>query len=84
MDLLHGMKLCALMGTGRAVGAGSRVKTGTAPCVHSRGTPGDGYVVALFPAEHPTLALLLRAHGVPGAEAAKTAGRLLQAVQRPK
>ena len=39
---------------------------------------GDGYVIALYPAESPRLLLLVCVHGVPGAEAAVTVGRILR------
>jgi len=84
-ELLSGMALSALEGTGRKAGAALRgvsllAKTGTAPCDHARKKPGDGYVLVLFPAEQPQLALLLQKHGSPGMEAAAAAGRLLRLI----
>ena len=81
--LVRGMALSAQAGTASAIGRalGGRAalaKTGTAPCVHARRAPGDGYVIALYPAESPRLLLLVCVHGVPGAEAAVTAGRILR------
>ncbi len=81
--LVRGMALSAQAGTASAIGRalGGRAalaKTGTAPCVHARRAPGDGYVIALYPAESPRLLLLVRVHGVPGAEAAVTAGQILR------
>jgi cell division protein FtsI/penicillin-binding protein 2 len=77
--ILEGMRRCASSGTGRAVGAGSLAKTGTAPCEHSRPMPGDGLAVALWPAEDPRRAVLVREHGVPGAIAAKRIKGILSA-----
>jgi cell division protein FtsI/penicillin-binding protein 2 len=84
-DLAAGMLLSARLGTGSAVdsalaGNRARVKTGTAPCVHARRLPGDGYAVVLYPAESPRFLLLVQVHGVPGSKAAVTAGRMVRAV----
>jgi cell division protein FtsI/penicillin-binding protein 2 len=79
-DLVRGMALSAQSGTGRAAGLGL-VKTGTAPCAHPHKAPGDGYVMAFFPAEAPRYALLVRVHGVPGAEAARVAGKMLRVIR---
>jgi len=86
-DLAAGMLLSARLGTGSAVDsalgpplAGARVKTGTAPCLHSRRLPGDGYAVVLYPAESPRFLLLVQVHGVPGSKAAVTAGRMMRVV----
>lgn len=83
-ELLRGMALSARAGTGSAVGravrgAATLVKTGTAPCAHPRQGPGDGYVIVVYPAESPRLALLVRVHGVPGAQAAVVGGQMLRA-----
>lgn len=82
-EIIAGMKLSAESGTGAAVDRALRptralVKTGTAPCTHRPAAPGDGFVVALVPADQPELLLFVRVHGVPGAVAAKTAGRMLR------
>jgi cell division protein FtsI/penicillin-binding protein 2 len=84
-ELLRGMALSAKMGTAVAVGlslhgAAALAKTGTAPCVHQPRAPGDGYVLMLYPADQPRLALLVRVHGVPGARAAELGGRMLNSV----
>jgi cell division protein FtsI/penicillin-binding protein 2 len=78
-ELLTGMALSATVGTGSAAGVDALVKTGTAPCVHSRKMPGDGYTIALYPRGSPRIAVLVRVHGVPGSQAAITAGRMLRA-----
>jgi hypothetical protein len=67
-ELLAGMALSAQSGTGRGVGAGAYVKTGTAG--------HDGYVIALFPSDAPRFNLLVRVHGVPGAQAAWVCGKM--------
>ncbi len=84
-EVIAGMALSARAGTGRAVGqAGGRTdalaKTGTAPCLHRRRAPGDGYCIVLYPAESARLALLVQVHGVPGAQAAAVAGEMLRVV----
>ena len=79
-DLVRGMALSARSGTGHAARIGL-VKTGTAPCTHEKKAPGDGFVMAFYPAQSPRYALLVRVHGVPGAEAAKVAGRMLRVIR---
>jgi len=85
-EALAGMAQSALRGTGSEVGralrhSGALVKTGTAACTHFPGAPGDGFVVALFPADQPELLLMVRVHGVPGAKASITAGRMLSRIE---
>jgi cell division protein FtsI/penicillin-binding protein 2 len=76
-EISRGMALSVRHGTGRGAHAGL-VKTGTAPCIHPRRATGDGYAIAFFPAGSPRYALLVRVHGVPGAEAAVELGRMLR------
>jgi hypothetical protein len=57
------------------------VKTGTAPCTHTPWAPADGFVIALVPAERPEILLMVRIHGVAGAKAAETAGRMLRSME---
>lgn len=81
--LIRGMALSAEAGTTSAIeralgGRAALAKSGTAPCIHSRHAPGDGYVMVLYPAESPQLLLLVCVHGVPGAKAAATAGQILR------
>src|SRR3954452_21224997 len=74
----------------RKSGASAITKTGTAPCVHSHdgnlepstphGFAGDGYVIALYPAADPHLALMVRLHSAPGSKAAEVAGKMLRTV----
>jgi len=85
-QVLAGMIDSARFGTGSAVGRELKhwralVKTGTAPCTHAHRAPGDGFTVALVPAEQPRLLLLVRVHGVPGSKAACIAGRMLSRLE---
>ncbi len=85
-EILAGMRQSAQHGTGAAVGRALKhsealVKTGTAPCTHKPGAPGDGFVVVLVPAQAPEIVLMVRVHGVPGAKAAETAGRMLSRME---
>jgi cell division protein FtsI/penicillin-binding protein 2 len=84
--ILEGMRQSALHGTGAAVDrqlkhATALVKTGTAPCTHSPWAPADGFVLAMVPADQPEILLLIRVHGVAGAKAAETAGRMLRQME---
>ena len=79
------MALCAQSGTAKGVdrplhGVAALAKTGTAPCVHEPPAPGDGYVLMLYPADQPRMAMLVRMHGVPGARTAELGGRMLNTV----
>jgi len=85
-QILDGMALSARHGTGAQVhrafpSPDVLVKTGTALCTHSRRAPGDGFTVVLMPADDPQILLLIRVHGVPGAQAAKTAGQMLRRIE---
>ncbi len=85
-EILAGMAQSAREGTGKGVGGAMRhadalVKTGTAPCTHPHAAPGDGFVVAMVPANQPELLLLVRVHSVPGATASITAGRMLRSLE---
>jgi cell division protein FtsI/penicillin-binding protein 2 len=85
-QILAGMQQSGLRGTGAEVDRALQsetalVKTGTAACTHSRAAPGDGFVVALVPAEDPRLLLMVRVHGVPGSVTAKTAGQMLRRIE---
>jgi cell division protein FtsI/penicillin-binding protein 2 len=84
--LLSGMEMSARQGTGAEVDralphSDALVKTGTAPCTHPRQAPGDGFTIALAPADQPQILLLVRVHGVPGAQAARTAGQMLRRIE---
>jgi len=85
-EILAGMERSARNGTGKGVGGALKhtdalVKTGTAPCTHPHAAPGDGFVIAILPANQPELLLLVRVHSVPGATASITAGRMLRRME---
>lgn len=85
-EIIAGMAESARNGTGKAVGealkhADAFVKTGTAPCTHAHAAPGDGFAVAMVPANQPELLILVRVHSVPGATASITAGRMLRSLE---
>jgi cell division protein FtsI/penicillin-binding protein 2 len=87
-EILTGLERAARIGTARAIGAGVLAKTGTAECVRplipGRRDAGDGFVLAMDPAEAPRVALLVRVHNVPGAEAAKAAAKMLGTIRTGK
>jgi hypothetical protein len=84
--ILSGMEQSARQGTGAEVDRAlprpdALAKTGTAPCTHPRRAPGDGFTIVLAPAGQPQVLLLVRVHGVPGAQAARTAGQMLRCIE---
>jgi hypothetical protein len=84
--ILGGMEQSARQGTGAEVDqalprSDALAKTGTASCTHPRRAPGDGFTVALSPAGQPQVLLLVRVHGVPGAQTARTAGQMLRRIE---
>ncbi len=80
-QILAGLRGAAREGTARALGIAALAKTGTAPCSKlDHRHAGDGFTIALFPPEAPRYLLLVRVHGVPGAQSAKTAGRIAKMV----
>jgi len=83
--IVRGMSESAAHGTARAIDAalGSQAalaKTGTALCSHTPRAAADGFTLVLYPALQPRLAILVRVHGVTGAESAKTAAAILRAL----
>ena len=85
-ELLAGMLQSGQRGTGAAVDRAlnhseALVKTGTAPCTHTSRAPADGFVMALVPAHQPEILLMIRVHGVAGAKAAETTGRMLSGME---
>lgn len=85
-QILDGMARSGRYGTGAEVDRAlpfpiALVKTGTASCTHVPRAPGDGFTVALIPEDDPKILLLIRVHGVPGAQAAKTAGQMLRRIE---
>lgn len=85
-EILAGLAQSGSEGTGAEVNRALRrstalVKTGTAPCTHARHAPGDGFVIAMLPADQPQIVLMVRVHGTTGSHAAKIAGDLLRRVE---
>ena len=85
-QILDGMAESARSGTGAGVDRAlpmpnALAKTGTAICTHSPHAPGDGFAITLIPEDDPKILLLVRVHGVPGAEAAKIAGQMLRRIE---
>jgi cell division protein FtsI/penicillin-binding protein 2 len=84
-QILAGMAQSAEKGTGAAVDRAlpfpnALVKTGTAPCTHADRAPGDGFALVMAPSDDPQILLMVRVHGVPGAQAAKIAGQMLRSI----
>jgi cell division protein FtsI/penicillin-binding protein 2 len=85
-QILDGMAQSARNGTGAGVDRALRIpnalaKTGTAMCTHSPHAPGDGFTIALVPADDPKILLMVRVHSIPGAEAARIAGQMLHRIE---
>ena len=85
--IVSGMSMAADFGTGSAVRAsdirgGVLIKTGTAKCTHAEHAPGDGFALAMWPAEAPRYVLLVRRHGEPGSHAADLAGHMVATLER--
>jgi cell division protein FtsI/penicillin-binding protein 2 len=85
-EILGGMAESASRGTGIEVDRAlpfpnALVKTGTAACTHSPHAPGDGFTIAMVPADQPRILLMVRIHGTVGAKAARTAGQMLRRIQ---
>ncbi len=83
--VVKGMLGSAERGTARAVDAAlgrnaALAKTGTAACSHTPRGAADGFTVVLYPAAQPRMVLLVRVHGVTGAESARIAGAMLRAL----
>jgi len=83
--IVKGMLESARRGTAHSVDAAlgrnaALAKTGTAACSHTPQGAADGFTVVLYPAARPRLLLLVRVHGVTGAESTKVAGAMLRAI----
>jgi cell division protein FtsI/penicillin-binding protein 2 len=83
--VVKGMLSSAERGTARAVDAAlgrnaALAKTGTAVCSHTLRGAADGFTVVLYPAAQSRMLLLVRVHGVTGAESAKVAGAMLRSL----
>ncbi len=75
-EAVAGMRVAAKAGTARPLGVFTLAKTGTAPCPRDA---GDGFAMALFPADSPRYALLVRVHNSTGG---RTATMLAPALHR--
>jgi cell division protein FtsI/penicillin-binding protein 2 len=85
-DIVDGMAESARAGTAAGLSRQGLhqsflAKTGTAPCTHKEHAPGDGFVMVAWPADLPRYLLLVRQHGVPGAQASTLAGRMLRTLE---
>jgi cell division protein FtsI/penicillin-binding protein 2 len=85
-DIVNGMAESARTGTALALSRQGLheaylAKTGTALCTHAEHAPGDGFVIVAWPADLPRYLLLVRQHGVPGAQASALAGRMLRSLE---
>jgi hypothetical protein len=86
-EIFAGMAQSAREGTGSGVDRAlpfpdALTKTGTAQCTHLHRAPGDGFTIAMAPSDNPQLLLMVRVHGVPGAETAKIAGQMLRRLEK--
>jgi len=83
--ITRGMLASAERGTARAVDVAlgenaALAKTGTAVCSHTPHGAADGFTLVLYPAAQPRLLLLVRVHGVTGADSARVAGAMLRSL----
>ena len=83
--IARGMSGSAAYGTAHAVDAllgrnAALAKTGTAICSHTPKATADGFTVILYPALQPRLLLLVRVHGVTGAQSAQIAASMLHSL----
>jgi cell division protein FtsI/penicillin-binding protein 2 len=81
--ITRGMRASAERGTACAVDTAlgenaALAKTGTAVCSHTPQGAADGFTLVLYPAAQPRLLLLVRVHGITGADSAKVAGAMLR------
>lgn len=77
----QGMREAARTGTARLLGVDALAKTATAPCSHATRSPGDGYVLALYPATRPRYLLFVQAHGTTGFDTSRVAGAMLRVIR---
>jgi cell division protein FtsI/penicillin-binding protein 2 len=85
-EIIDGMAESARIGTASGIASQQLhgrflAKTGTAPCTHKEHSPGDGFVIVAWPSDFPRYVLLVRQHGVPGAQASLLAGRMLRELE---
>ncbi len=82
--VLQGLRHAAREGTAAALAArlpqDAYAKTGTGECAHARNADGDGFAVAVYPADAPRYAVVTRVHGQTGRVAAAAAAALLNAL----
>jgi cell division protein FtsI/penicillin-binding protein 2 len=79
--VLQGLRRAAREGTAAALTRlpqDAYAKTGTAECAHVANADGDGFAVAVYPADSPRYAVVTRVHGQTGRVAAAAAAALLQ------
>jgi cell division protein FtsI/penicillin-binding protein 2 len=81
---LEGLRRAARDGTAGAVAIrlpqDAYAKTGTAECAHAQNADGDGFAIAVYPADAPRFAVVTRVHGQTGRVAAAAAAALLDAL----
>jgi len=82
-DIIDGMADSARNGTASSLARQGLhqsflAKTGTAVCIHKAHAPVDGFVVVAWPADFPRYILMVRQHGVTGAQAAVLAAHMLR------
>lgn len=84
--VLQGLRRAAREGTAVALATklqqDAYAKTGTAECTHAPNADGDGFAVAVYPADAPRYAVVTRVHGRTGRTAAAAAAALLQALAK--
>jgi cell division protein FtsI/penicillin-binding protein 2 len=82
--VLEGLRRAAREGTAADLAArlaqDAYAKTGTAECAHTPNADGDGFAVAVYPADAPRYAVVTRVHGQTGRTAAGAAAALLAAL----
>lgn len=81
--IVAGMGMAADHGTARSIDAAlgahaALAKTGTAHCSHTPRAAADGFTLVAWPAQQPRLILLVRVHGVTGAQSATVAAQMLR------
>lgn len=80
-EVVAGMRGAAKKGTAKQLGTFAMAKTGTAPCDHDA---GDGFVIAMFPADSLRYVLMVRLHNATGARAAAALAPALLRIRNGK
>ena len=82
--VLQGLREAARSGTASALSSrlpqDAFAKTGTAVCAHPTRTDGDGFAVAVYPADSPRYVITVRIHNQTGRVAAEAAAVILEAL----